>query len=155
MLAFWSCEGVVFLVHSSSSHFTVGHVFPLPLSGANWRSLSLLWGSDPPLSKMAPPSTRSAHTPFPGSETRMALDSETHCNPFRQCMVLKYNQHFPCSLVSGLANREGVQIIWPTMVVVCAPNRDPGPTISICTQQLRIPGRKHKHLIDQPEYKST
>jgi hypothetical protein len=69
MLAFWSCEGVVFLVHSSSSHFTVGHVFPLPLSGANWRSLSLLWGSGPPLPKMAPPSTGSAHTPFPGSET--------------------------------------------------------------------------------------
>jgi hypothetical protein len=35
MLAFRSCEGVVFLVHSLSSHFTAGHVFPLPLSGAN------------------------------------------------------------------------------------------------------------------------
>jgi hypothetical protein len=69
MLAFWSCEGVVFLVHSSSPHFTAGHVFPLPLSGANWRSLSLLWGSGPPLPKMASPSTGSAHTPFLGSNT--------------------------------------------------------------------------------------
>ncbi len=69
MLAFWSCEGVVFLVYSSSSHLTAGHVFPLPLSGANWRSLSLLWGSGPPLPKMAPPSTGSAHTPFLGSNT--------------------------------------------------------------------------------------
>jgi hypothetical protein len=69
LLAFWSCEGVVFLVHSSSSHFTVSHVFPLPLSGANWHSLSLLWGSGPPLPKMAPPSTGSAHTPFLGSKT--------------------------------------------------------------------------------------
>ncbi len=69
MLAFWSCEGVVFLVLSSSSHFTVGHVFPFPLSGANWRSLSLLWGSGPPFPNMAPPFTGSAHTPFPGSKT--------------------------------------------------------------------------------------
>jgi hypothetical protein len=69
MLAFWSCEGVVFLVHSLSSHFTAGHVFPLPLSGANWRSLSLLWGSGPPLPKMATPSTGSAHTPSLGSNT--------------------------------------------------------------------------------------
>jgi hypothetical protein len=72
MLAFWSCEGVVFLVLSSSSHFTTCHVFPLPLSGANWRSLSLLWGSDPPFPKMAPPFTGSAHTPFLGSETLSA-----------------------------------------------------------------------------------
>ncbi len=69
MLAFWSCEGVVFLVHSLSSHFTADHVFPLPLSGVNWRSLSLLWGSGPPLPKMAALSTGSAHTPFLGSNT--------------------------------------------------------------------------------------
>ncbi len=67
--AFWSCEGVVFLVLSSSSHFTTYHVPPLPLSGANWRSLSLLWGSGPPFPKMALPFTGSAHTPFPGSNT--------------------------------------------------------------------------------------
>jgi hypothetical protein len=73
MLAFWSCEGVVFLVQSSSSHFTAGHVFPLPLSGANWRSLSPLWGSGPPLPKMAPLSTGSAHTPSPGSNTPRML----------------------------------------------------------------------------------
>jgi hypothetical protein len=69
MLAFWSCEGVVFLVHSPSSHFTADHVLPLPLSGVNWRSLSLLWGSGPPLPKMAALSTGSAHTPFLGSNT--------------------------------------------------------------------------------------
>jgi hypothetical protein len=69
MLAFWSCEGVVFLVHSPSSHFTADHVLPLPLSGVNWRSLSLLWGSGPPLPKMAALSTGSAHTPFSGSNT--------------------------------------------------------------------------------------
>ncbi len=71
MLVFWSCEGFVFPVLSSSSHLTIGHVFPLPLSGANWRSLSLLWRSGPPFPKMASPSTGSAHTPFPGSETVM------------------------------------------------------------------------------------
>ncbi len=69
MLAFWSCEGVVFLVHSPSSHFTADHVFPLPLSGVNWRPLSLLWGSGPPLPKMAALSTGSAHTPSLGSNT--------------------------------------------------------------------------------------
>jgi hypothetical protein len=68
MLAFWSHEGVVFLVLSSSSHLTVGHVFPLPMSGANWRPLSLLWGS-PPSPNMAPSSTGSAHTPFLGYKT--------------------------------------------------------------------------------------
>jgi hypothetical protein len=69
MLASWSCEGVVFLVHPSSSHFTAGHVFSLPLSGVNWRSLPLLWGSGPPFPKMAALSTGSAHTPFLGSNT--------------------------------------------------------------------------------------
>jgi hypothetical protein len=49
MLAFWSCEGVVFLVLSVSSHLTVSHVSPLPMSGANWRSLFLLWGFGSPL----------------------------------------------------------------------------------------------------------
>ncbi len=69
MLAFWSCEGVLFLILSSSSHLTTYHVFPLPLSGANWRSLSLLLGSGSPFPKMAPPSAGSAHTPFVGSKT--------------------------------------------------------------------------------------
>jgi hypothetical protein len=80
MLAFWSCEGVVFLVHSSSSHLTAGHVFPFPLSGANWRSLSLLWGSGPPLPKMAPSSTGSAHTPFLGSNTRTMTHDSLGCS---------------------------------------------------------------------------
>ncbi len=35
MLAFWSRVGVVFLILSSSSHLTMGHVSPLPTSGAN------------------------------------------------------------------------------------------------------------------------
>jgi hypothetical protein len=69
MLAFWSREGVVFIVLSSPSHLTVSHVFPLPMSGANWRSLSLLWGLPPPSSNMAPLSTGSAHTPFSGYKT--------------------------------------------------------------------------------------
>jgi hypothetical protein len=45
------------------------HVFSLPLSGANWRSLSLLRGFGPPPPKMALPFTGSAHTPFPGYKT--------------------------------------------------------------------------------------
>ncbi len=49
MLAFWNREGVVFFLPSLPSHLTVSHVFPLPMSGANWRSLSLLWGFPLPL----------------------------------------------------------------------------------------------------------
>ncbi len=69
MLASWSHEGVVFLVLLSSSHPTTYHVFSLPLSGLNWRSLFPPWGSGPPFLKMAPPFTGSAHTPSPGSTT--------------------------------------------------------------------------------------
>ncbi len=69
MLASWSREGAVFVVLSPSSHFTVGHVFPLSMSGANWRPLSLLWGSPPPSPNMAPLSTGSAHTPFSEHKT--------------------------------------------------------------------------------------
>ncbi len=74
MLAFWSREGVIFLVLSSSSHLTMGHVFPLPVSEANWRSLFLLWGSAPPFPKMAPSFTGSAHSPFPGYKTTVLRD---------------------------------------------------------------------------------
>jgi hypothetical protein len=49
--------------------FSSCHFFFLPLSGLNWRSLSLSWGSGPPFPKMAPPFTGSAHTPLPGSGT--------------------------------------------------------------------------------------
>ncbi len=49
--------------------FSFYHVLPLPLSGLNWRSLFLPWGSGPPFSKMAPPFTGSVHTPLPGSGT--------------------------------------------------------------------------------------
>jgi hypothetical protein len=61
----------------------MGHVSPLPMSGANWRSLSLLWGLGPPFPKMAPSFTGSAHTPFPGYKT-----------------VLKWNRDSPVSVVS-------------------------------------------------------
>jgi hypothetical protein len=80
MLAFRSREGVVFVVLSSSSHLTVGHVFPLPMSGANWRSLSLLWGPPPPSPNMAPLSTGSAHTPFLGYKTTCSARSDTPQN---------------------------------------------------------------------------
>ncbi len=49
--------------------FSFYHVFPLPLSGSNWRSLFPPWGSGPRFLKMAPPFTGSAHTPLPGSGT--------------------------------------------------------------------------------------
>jgi hypothetical protein len=49
--------------------FSSYHVFILPLSGLNWRSLFPPWGFGPPFPKMAPPSTGSAHTPLPGSGT--------------------------------------------------------------------------------------
>ncbi len=49
--------------------FSFCHVFPLPLSGLNWRSLSPLGGLGPSPSKMAPPFTGPAHTPLPGSGT--------------------------------------------------------------------------------------
>jgi hypothetical protein len=45
------------------------HVFPPPLSGLNWRSLSPLGGPGPFTSKMVPLSTGSAHTPLPGFRT--------------------------------------------------------------------------------------
>ncbi len=66
MLAFWSCEGVVFLVLLSSSHLTTYHVPPLPLSGANWRSLSLLRGSGSPLPRWRPYSQGPHTLPFQG-----------------------------------------------------------------------------------------
>ncbi len=87
MLAFWSCEGVVFLVHSPSSHFTADHVFSLPLSGVNWRSLSLLWGSGPPPLKMAALSTGSAHTPSLGSNTDTNLRRDVEHTPMRHIRV--------------------------------------------------------------------
>jgi hypothetical protein len=49
--------------------FSFYHVFSLPLSGSNWRSLFPPRGSGPPFPKMAPPFTGSAHTPLPGSGT--------------------------------------------------------------------------------------
>ncbi len=49
--------------------FSFCHVFSLPLSGLNWRSLFPPWGSGLPFPKMASPFTGSAHTPLLGSET--------------------------------------------------------------------------------------
>jgi hypothetical protein len=45
------------------------HVFSLPLSGLNWRSLFPPRGSGPSFPNMAAPFTGSAHTPLPGSGT--------------------------------------------------------------------------------------
>ncbi len=49
--------------------FSSYHVFTLPFSGLNWRSLFPPWGSGPPSLKMASLFTGSAHTPLPGSGT--------------------------------------------------------------------------------------
>ncbi len=54
--------------------FSFYHVFPLLLFGLKWLSSFPPWGSGPPFSKMAPPFTGSAHTPFPGSRTIRALN---------------------------------------------------------------------------------
>ncbi len=72
MLASRSHAGVVILGFLSSSH-----VFSLPLSGLNWRSLFLPWDSGPPFSNMAAPFTGSAHTPLPGSGT-LTLDGRDY-----------------------------------------------------------------------------
>ncbi len=55
--------------------FSSYHVFSLPLSGLNWRSLFPPWGSGPPFPKMAPPFTGSAQTPLPGSGTSTMVKS--------------------------------------------------------------------------------
>ncbi len=44
--------------------FSSYHVFSLPLSGLNWRSLFPPWGSGPPFPKMAPPFTGSRTLPY-------------------------------------------------------------------------------------------
>ncbi len=64
MLASRNHAGVVILGLLSSSH-----VFSLPLSGLNWRSLFPPRGSGPSFPNMAAPFTGSAHTPLPGSGT--------------------------------------------------------------------------------------
>ncbi len=69
MLVALSREGVVFLVFLSPLHFTEIHVFPSPVSEANWRSLFRPGGLPPTLSKMASSFTGSAHPPFPGCDT--------------------------------------------------------------------------------------
>ncbi len=72
LCACWHSEAVKGSSSLSSTRLfilTMGHVFSLPLSGANWRSLSLPWGLGPPSPKMALPFTGSAHTPFPGYKT--------------------------------------------------------------------------------------
>jgi hypothetical protein len=53
--------------------FSFCHIFSLPWSGLNWRSLFPPWGSSPRFPKMAPPFTGFAHTPLPGSETLTAF----------------------------------------------------------------------------------
>jgi hypothetical protein len=67
--------------------FSSYHVFPLSLSGSNWRSLFPPRGSGPPFPKMASPFTGSAHTPLPGSGTSGSTESTNlifqnlNCNP--------------------------------------------------------------------------
>ncbi len=78
MLVFLSREGVVFLVSLSSSHFTEIHVFPPPVSEANWRSLFRPGDSPPSFPKMASSFTGSAHSPFSGYDTVLiAISSHT------------------------------------------------------------------------------
>jgi hypothetical protein len=64
-----SREGVVFLLFLLSSHFTEIHVFPSPVSEANWRFLPRPGGLPPTPSNMASSFTGSAHPPFPGCDT--------------------------------------------------------------------------------------
>ncbi len=60
--------------------FSSYHVFFLPLSGLNWRSLFPPWGSGPPFPKMAPPFTGSTHTPLPRSGTDMNMNMNKRMN---------------------------------------------------------------------------
>ncbi len=55
------------------------HVFSPPLSELNWRSLTPAGGLGPPTPKVASLSAVSAHTPFPGSRTRI-ITSKAHYN---------------------------------------------------------------------------
>jgi hypothetical protein len=77
--------------------FSSYHVFTLPLSGLNWRSLFLPWGSGPPFPKMAPPFTGSAHTPLLGSKTL------TIARTFFQYTVLPFLQPWHFLQYDGLS----------------------------------------------------
>ncbi len=68
-----SREGVVFPFLLSSSHFTEIHVFPPPVSEANWRFLPRPGGLPPTPSNMASSFTGSAHPPFPGCDTSLVF----------------------------------------------------------------------------------
>ncbi len=60
------------------------------------------------------------------------------CNLSCLCVLLKKNQHLPCGplqncccwkwVADGLPNSDGAQLIWPTMLVVGALNRNQGST---------------------------
>jgi hypothetical protein len=82
-LAFWSNDAMkqwnndLPRLPSISSFY---HIFPPPLSGFNWRSLSPFGGPGPFTSKMVPLSTGSTHTPLQGFRTE----------GFRQLMPASY-----------------------------------------------------------------
>ncbi len=83
------------------------HVFPLPLTGLNWRSLFPPGGSGPPPSKMAPLFTGSAHTPLPGSGTPLCQHEQgEHLWPFYYVAFL-------------------VNIVWPLCNIPWRDNRHP------------------------------
>ncbi len=65
--------------------FSFYHVLSLSLTGLNWRSLFLPWGSGPPFPKMASPFTGSVHTPLPGSGTLIYI---TFKLLFISCFIL-------------------------------------------------------------------
>jgi hypothetical protein len=95
MLVFLSREGVVFIVSSLSFHLTMVHVLSPPVSEANWRSLSQLWGSaPPPCPKMAPSFTGSAYSPFPGYKTVVSS----------LCWPLTLLHHIPNRLLAILSH---------------------------------------------------
>ncbi len=65
-----SREGVVFFIFLPLLHFTEIHVLPSPVSELNWRSLFRPGRLPRAPSKMASSFTGSAHSPFPGCDTK-------------------------------------------------------------------------------------
>ncbi len=77
--------------------FSSYHVVSLPLSRLNWRSLFPPWGSGPPFPKMAPSFTGSAHTPSPGSGTRIIWHCKQKLHILRnlaRSVILLYIENF-------------------------------------------------------------
>ncbi len=98
MLAFWNREGVVFFLLCSLSHFTLSHVFPPPMSVANWRSLSLLGGLPPSLSQYGALIHRVRTHP-----SLRVQDNNHKCNmaKFRK-IGIEFRQNFIVRLISNI-----------------------------------------------------